>query len=551
MGLAQVGRPADMATLQTVLSRGYLPKELPTAFTSQDYGTALAYVAPAEFVSGGLARKSCSHTLARAGMVTRTLTIPDPVHFYRLASLIVGDWSRIAARFTPSRYSLTLPVDDSTRARAWVPAAEPTRRTGTRAEHAAYARYRVLADVSQWYPSTYTHTLDWAIRGKAEAKAKPSTSGLGPLLDIQTRRGQDRQSIGIPIGPDTSLVLGELLLAQVDLQFDGAMGRNAHGFRYYDDYEVFTATRQAADQAVTELTKALAEWQLILNPYKLDVQELPIPVEDEWVSVLKRIRLGEHPSRQRSDLSALLDEAGRLAKRFPREQVFSYALGQVISRTHEIRHRFARTNWPHLQNLVLQAALSEPGLLGRIGILLIWARDKGWRLDRRRVENALNLLVVENASRGNASEVAWGVWLAIQLGVPMRAAASQSASRLSDDVVALVSLHARDLGIIKALDVSGWALAMTREGLLGEHWLLAYEAYIRGWLPSLDRSDYVGSDPAFDFLRSKDVHFYDTAAVLPMARLSLKKKPAPDVAHYLGGVMIPEPEEPEPSFYLG
>jgi hypothetical protein len=408
--------------------------------------------------------------------------------------------------------------------------------------------------VSQWYPSTYTHTLDWAIRGKKEAKEKPATSGLGPLLDIHTRNGQDRQSVGIPIGPDTSLVLGELVLAQVDREFDDVVGRKAHGFRYYDDYEIFTATRQAADEAITELTKALADWQLIVNPYKLVVDDLPIPVEDEWVSVLKRIRIGDHPSRERSDLSALFDEAGRMARRFPQEQVISYALGQIISRSLEIRHRLARSNWPHLQNLLLQAGLSEPGLLGRIGTLLAWAEGKGWPIDKSRLESAINLLIVENAHRGNGSEAAWGIWLATQFGIPIRVAASRAIGRMSDDVVALVALHAREAGMLKAVDTSEWAMSMTREALLGEHWLLAYEAYVRGWLPSLDGTDYVATDPAFSYLRSKDVHFYDPYLHFPVPRLAPRKKPPPRPVQYVDAVLPPGPGEVEwipPSPYDG
>jgi hypothetical protein len=50
---------------------------------------------------------------------------------------------------------------------------------------------------------------------------------------------------------------------------------------------------------------------------------------------------------------------------------------------------------------------------------------------------------------------------------------------------------------------------MSADALYDEHWLLAYEANVKGWLPSVSGTDHVAADPNFGFLKSRKVFFYD------------------------------------------
>jgi hypothetical protein len=49
---------------------------------------------------------------------------------------------------------------------------------------------------------------------------------------------------------------------------------------------------------------------------------------------------------------------------------------------------------------------------------------------------------------------------------------------------------------------------MTKDGLYDEQWLLAYEANVKGWLPSVGGGDHVNADPGFSFLKNAGVEFY-------------------------------------------
>jgi hypothetical protein len=84
---------------------------------------------------------------------------------------------------------------------------------------------------------------------------------------------------------------------------------------------------------------------------------------------------------------------------------------------------------------------------------------------------------------------------------------------MRDSVVGFLLLHARDQNLVPPqTDFSAWQALMKGEELRSENWLLAYEALLKGWLPSADGKDYLASDPCFSAMRASGVSFYDAAA---------------------------------------
>jgi hypothetical protein len=91
-------------------------------------------------------------------------------------------------------------------------------------------------------------------------------------------------------------------------------------------------------------------------------------------------------------------------------------------------------------------------------------------------------------------------------------------SRCDDAVVALLALHCEQQALVsKPLDKTLWTSHMTADALYDEFWLLAYEANYKGWLPNAGGVDYVAGDPNFAFLKTNNVHFYDTTRATAVA----------------------------------
>ena len=58
---------------------------------------------------------------------------------------------------------------------------------------------------------------------------------------------------------------------------------------------------------------------------------------------------------------------------------------------------------------------------------------------------------------------------------------------------------------------------MNERELSEDHWLLAYEANIQGWLPNPGGKDFVAAHKEFGAIKAFGVSFYDAAAIPAIA----------------------------------
>lgn len=151
-----------------------------------------------------------------------------------------------------------------------------------RARSRVASRYLLTTDLSQFYPSIYTHSIPWSLHTKSVAKARQNDyTLLGNVLDLATRNGQYRQTAGIPIGTDTSLVIAEAILSSVDAKLGVAIAKR--GFRYIDDIGCGFRTITEAEETLGQLHHLIGDLQLQLNPRKTRITELPSELEASWV----------------------------------------------------------------------------------------------------------------------------------------------------------------------------------------------------------------------------------------------------------------------------
>jgi hypothetical protein len=496
-----------MTITHDLLARGYFPKELPPPFQTEDFADrVLGSIGPLpdSFGHRGIRARACQHNFARVGALRRQLSIPNPVTQYQVSVLIGRHWPRLERVIKRSRLSQSAPIPGSLRAFP-VPT---TNLVALRAENRATARHVLTSDVSRFYHSIYTHGIAWAVHGKAKAKTNRRNTLLGNALDTWVRNGQDGQTMGIPIGPDTSLIIAELILAAVDRQLVRKLPR-LRGFRFMDDYELTFTTRGHAELALSHLQEALAEYELALNADKTAIDELPCLLDPEWKTSLRDFRFRNRLRSQATDLVTYFDRAFRLSRESPEKSVLSYAVRRLRSVT------VWPDNWPLLENLLYQCLLTESGTFAPILQLLALRHSQGGAVDTVKLGHVMNMQIVHHGPRGHGSEVAWALWAMLSFRLRIVPAAAKVLENMSDSVVALLALHARDEGLfIRVLDVEGWRGFLSTEDLYGPQWLLAYEASVKGWLASSHGPDHIQGNENFAWLRAIGVEFYDTTRIL-------------------------------------
>lgn len=521
--------------LKDILAKGYFPKELPAPFITSDFAELLTsgtipatsdYAKNITIKANIPKAKLCQYTHARGGLLRRKLSICNPVLFYLLSREIDNNWTSIVSVAGGSSLAATAP-EVKTTGRAINGKYSQSDRAKLAVQARIGRRFVLVTDISRFYHSIYTHSIPWALHTKPVAKTNRSFTLFGNKLDFLIRQGQDGQTVGIPIGPDTSLVLAELIMHQCDKALIDKIP-DIKGYRFIDDYELSFRTRTEAEDAFHLLETCLSDYELALNPRKTEVLALPLPFESEWHRKLKGFQFREAWRDQSADLETFFSTAFELYRKHPDEPVLQFAIARMRSVVID------DNNWDLFQRLVLMCVSPEPATLPYALEQIISRVNAGAIPLRSEIQEILNSLVVNHAPLKHSSEVSNSLWACLALKLTLSDKAVDLISSCEDSCIALLALDCRAKGLLsKPLDTSLWETHMCADGLYSEHWLLSYEANVKGWLPSVGGIDHVSADVNFSYLKANNVCFYKESLATP-ARSGVLPLPAlPSVfSHY-------------------
>jgi hypothetical protein len=486
---------------KSLLSFGFFPKELPPPFTTSNLAEYFTHnKQTAAQLRKPLVTQPAIHNLARPGGQRRRLQIPNPFNYYRICSLIEKHSALIDKHLRQSIYTMSLPVADPAGRRALRPHADGIELGTRRAAVRSAARFSLKADISRFYGSIYTNSIVWALEGKNRAKKVKAGSPANQLHEA-LRDLQDGQTLGVPIGPDASLVIAEIVACAVD---QSLAEHNFVGMRYMDDYEFGFLSRPDAEAGLVLLEDALAEFELAINPQKTVIDSLPVEMERSWNSEIKSYPFPESDEVSQSELIKYFNRVFEWKTKYPADAVLAYAVARLRS--------VKISDWKLLQDLVCQCALAEPGAMQQVVTLLYENPD---RLLPDPLDKLISNTIEYHAPLAHGSELAWALWASIWFKRPIPEAVAKKLERNPDAAVAVLTLYAKELGLISHdVSFSNWIESLSVGSLHDSQWLFAYEADVRGWLSSRQKS-LTKRDPLFSRLKSAGVFFFDPNVEAP------------------------------------
>jgi hypothetical protein len=280
-----------------------------------------------------------------------------------LCNIIEKNWTEIEKHIQRSPISISRPVIPIQRSKKDSRSFDQVKHTINIEQKKALIStefsFALKTDISRYYPTLYTHSISWALHGKEDAKKKRRPSDLwGNELDQAVRGTKDGQTLGIPIGPDTSLIIAEILATTIDLKLEQRIGKLT-GLRIIDDYLLFFKEKQQCEKALEELTDLFKEYELEMNPIKIQVLELPYVLEPVWKPELRQFhfRIPENPlnkySMQRSDLINYFSRANDYCIQFSDDYILKYS----IRRIHNLP--VYEDNLPLFESLLLKSTLTQ------------------------------------------------------------------------------------------------------------------------------------------------------------------------------------------------
>ena len=496
--------PTSSTRLTRLLDRGFYPAELPPPFQTRGFSKVRKTFSPPSNYSGS----TTFFDGATFRGALREFGVINPASYFLLADFIAKNWDNIADIYRLSSSSGAQPKFPavSSPGRAIRVATLIAKHRSLR--HLASSFPIILSlDINRFYGSIYTHSLPWAALGKEEAKRRFRNQSLNghwsDTLDTLTRNCNQRQTVGVPIGPDTSRIISELVLSTIDAELT-VPGSNRIGsgqiFYNIDDYQIGAFESSKIEDAQSRFVRTIGKYGLRLNDFKTSVgQGFKFPPSNFQVSfdVLTT-------SSDRKYIENFFELLYSLVELHPDSNVLGYALKRFASSlaTNPERNLIRE----YLQRLIFAAPHQARWIFP---LLLSTYRKIGNSTDVRK----MIIWGAETCARRNdVGSLLWFLYSAIFLGVKFDRSICDQCIGMSNELVDLVLFHGRYLGLF-AFSIGELRKRYSGADFQSPGWLPLYEIGRRGWDTSSAFSKLGGSDDhkgLYDHLRTNHVEFYVT-----------------------------------------
>jgi hypothetical protein len=156
--------------------------------------------------------------------------------------------------------------------------------------------YVLHADITDCYAAIYTHSVAWALHGKATAKTNRTMTLIGNIIDAHIQDMRHGQTNGIPQGSVLMDLVAEMVLGYADLELSERLTKKSITeyvvLRYRDDYRIFVNNPQSGEAILKTLTEVMIDLGLKLNTAKTTGSQSVV------ISSLKKDKLAWLRARQ-------------------------------------------------------------------------------------------------------------------------------------------------------------------------------------------------------------------------------------------------------------
>lgn len=489
---------------KALLSRGMFPRDLPPAFVTKDLGKNI--VPLSGIIRRSKRTKPERYSLPKAKLGRRVSHVVNPIPYFLLVTAISNNWKTIRTHLKKSKIAAYSPsFFGSIRALKEIDFAKIRERKIMDGSGHAFV---LSTDYARFFPTIYTHSIPWALHTKDVAKARPKDFGLiGNLLDLHIMQLQEGQTAGIPIGPDASYILAEIVATAIDREYVKYLGTRPFGLRYVDDFTMFFSSRAEAERGLSCLAQAASEYQIELNPQKTNIVGLEDEGSDAWVFALAAFSISDQEWAQRNSLAKLTDLCISLYKKHDDGAIGKYAIKKISSSVIAAQHiDFAVA-------CVLRLCAISPNAYPDAVSFLVSYRHAGYDVSLEPVKRFVENVIARCVSLGYDLEVCWVLWLSIELGIKLSSGVRDELERSQSSIVVILSKLLADRDLLQGRYRPALAVTAPRaESFDREKWLLYYEGSRRGWF---GWNDAALRSSSLSVLHSHNIQFLDPSAQTP------------------------------------
>lgn len=495
-----------MARTKLLLKYGYFPIQLPPAFNTDSFAEKINRFEGSWNAQKTPKTRSEKYSVARSSFYRRGTSILNPIGYYYISKEVSKHWAKIEKHYRKSSISLSKPkISAGIRA---IEISKFNELYEAKVNRSSGYKFALITDVTSYFPTIYTHSIPWALHTKSIAKKNTTHNDeyYGNLLDAKSMSLQDGQTMGIPIGPDTSHIISEIIGTSIDREMHDILGYWPAGFRYVDDYYLFFSSREEANRTLAILTKIVGNYELQLSPAKTRIIEVKDLVDESWKYSIKKLEVSSIKKLQRDDIHNYFECVLSLEKKFKDESIVKYALKQISSSI------IKKSNWSIFESYLFKCGYGFPNSIQVIVNILTTYKKHGYEINQKALERFCENLILEHAISDHHGEVSWLLWLCKELKISIKRETTREIEGMSSNVCKLMIIDLFESGITRHnLKVETLKQYANTDCLLTEDWLISYEAGRRKWLKN-DNDNFIREQHHFNQLIKNDISFYDLNA---------------------------------------
>lgn len=309
-------------------------------------------------------------------------------------------------------------------------------------------RFIAKTDISRFYHSIYTNSIPWAFHGKIDSKLDRKHNSPRVFFnryDFIAQRGQDGQTVGLPVGPDFSRFVAEVVSTSIDrIYLNNSTNLDVSAIRYVDDIWIGAHTLSDAEMALSNYREAIREFELDINESKTRIFDGNFHFAEQWPSDIE-LRLRD-----------ILERGGSRKEQWYRA-FFEWVFSEAISQNDDGIIRYAIRmldreslfigDWLALNPFLKRCFIKFSHSIDYILQVVLWRNALFGDIDAEWVR-ILSRTLYAHASLGNDSEVCWIIYAMINLGY-----------RIDDQLIEQIILKCGSVSICALLHASYRRLA--------------------------------------------------------------------------------------------
>jgi hypothetical protein len=510
-----------------LIRRAYLPSEVPPVITAADFasfcGQNYTFVKSHQSLLAKTSTEFELFTAPRAKSGRRNFTLVHPLAQANVSLLITEHRNKIKHLIGTSKASLYRTDEDLKNFVAFS-GLDFAKRSTLRAR--AYSECSVVlnADISRFF--VYTHSIPWAVIGKEKAKdwLENSRNKLNNhwsgKIDRALQLCQSRETFGIPVGPDTSRIIAEILLAGIESEPALAQTlRNAFAFRLVDDFTLGFDSEEDALSALTALRKSLSKYNLQLNDEKTSIVSARSLMRPRWELEHEAFEISDDDvHRQALEISRFIELTYHLCRDAGTDAPALWTCRRIL------QLKNVKENCSVILDGLFRLARDFPRCLTYVSSFVIYNQDFCANDPiRGRVERWCRSTIKQHLDRGHDFEISWSLAVCGALKIRLEPQNFNTKSLPSPSTLALLGLLYEKGYSSIPLSRWPWRARLNHDGVTGSYWLPFYEAVLRGWTKDKSLLNQVNANPILARMLSAGVTFLDDR-IFDAARITLPRR---------------------------